>query len=99
MDTMSQNPGNTITLPLDLPEVKITAVQKNEHGDYIIMVESTKGYARFANIVVVKPQNYTPMEMSLKYAICLYWGIEYICAYGPSGMSVLIATGRPRLKS
>ena len=45
MDTMSQNSGNTLTFPLDLPEVKITEVKKNEHGDYSIIVESTKGYA------------------------------------------------------
>lgn len=45
MDTMSQNSGNTITFPLDLPDVKITGMKQNKHGDYIITVESTKGYA------------------------------------------------------
>jgi transposase len=37
--------GNTITLPLDLPNVKVTDTEKNEHNDYIITVESTRGYA------------------------------------------------------
>ncbi|MCD4739417.1 MAG: ISL3 family transposase [Anaerolineae bacterium] len=45
MNTMSQNSGNTITFPLDLPHVKITEMQKNEYGDYSITIESTKGYA------------------------------------------------------
>jgi len=36
---------NTITFPLDIPEVEITGAQVNEHGDYIIAVESTRGSA------------------------------------------------------
>ena len=36
---------NTITFPLDIPDVEVTGVQVNEHGDYIITVESTRGSA------------------------------------------------------
>jgi len=32
---------NTISLPLDIPNVTVTNVQQNERGDYIITVEST----------------------------------------------------------
>lgn len=45
MNATNQNSNNTITFPLDIPNVKITEVKKNEYGDYIITVESTKGYA------------------------------------------------------
>lgn len=36
---------NTISFPLDIPEVEVTGMQVNEHGNYIIMVESTRGSA------------------------------------------------------
>ena len=32
---------NTIALPLDIPNVKISKVSQNERGDYVITVEST----------------------------------------------------------
>ena len=32
---------NTISLPLDIPDVKVINVEQNERGDYIITVEST----------------------------------------------------------
>jgi transposase len=32
---------NTIALPLDIPNVKVTKVRQNEWGDYVITVEST----------------------------------------------------------
>jgi len=42
MDIRSRN---TISFPLDIPKVEVTGVQVNEHGDYIIKVESTRGSA------------------------------------------------------
>ena len=42
---MSSKSRNTISFPLDIPEVEVTGMQVNEHGDYIIMVESTRGSA------------------------------------------------------
>ena len=36
---------NLITLPLDIPEVEILSVNVNEHGDYIVTVESTQNSA------------------------------------------------------
>ena len=39
---MSTKSRNTITFPLDIPEVEVTGMQVNEHGDYIITVESTR---------------------------------------------------------
>ena len=32
---------NLISFPLDIPDVDVIRVEKNEHGDYIVMVEST----------------------------------------------------------
>jgi len=36
---------NLITLPLDIPNVEILSVDVNEHGDYIVTVESTQNSA------------------------------------------------------
>ena len=36
---------NLITLSLDIPEVEILSVNVNEHGDYIVTVESTQNSA------------------------------------------------------
>jgi transposase len=36
---------DTVSFPLDIPDVKVRSVQQNEQGDYIITVESTQGYA------------------------------------------------------
>jgi len=36
---------NLITLPLDIPDVEILSVNANEHGDYIVTVESTQNSA------------------------------------------------------
>lgn len=36
-------PRNTISLPLDIPDVEVTGMEINENGDYIITVESTRG--------------------------------------------------------
>ncbi len=36
---------NTISFPLDIPEVEVTGMQVNERGDYIIVVENTRGSA------------------------------------------------------
>jgi len=36
---------NLITLPLDIPDVEILGVAVNEHGDYIVTVESTQNSA------------------------------------------------------
>jgi transposase len=36
---------NLITLPLDIPEIEILSVNANEHGDYIVTVESTQNSA------------------------------------------------------
>jgi len=36
---------NLIRLPLDIPEVEILSVNVNEHGDYIVTVESTQNSA------------------------------------------------------
>ena len=33
---------NTISLPMDIPEVEVIDVQNNKHGDYIITVKSTQ---------------------------------------------------------
>ena len=40
---MSLKPRNMISLPLDIPDVEASSVHLNEHGDYIITVESTQG--------------------------------------------------------
>ncbi len=45
MSLANRKLGNTITLPLDIPNVKVIDTEKNEHNDYIITVESTQGYA------------------------------------------------------
>ncbi len=36
---------NLITFPLDIPEVEVISVETNEHGDYIVTVESTRNSA------------------------------------------------------
>jgi len=36
---------NLITFPLDIPEVEVVRVEINEHGDYIVTVESTRNNA------------------------------------------------------
>lgn len=45
MHSMGLKSRNMITFPLDIPDVEVTSVQVNEHGDYIITVESTQGSA------------------------------------------------------
>ena len=42
---MSIKSRNTITFPLDIPEVEVTGMEINEHGDFVITVESTRGSA------------------------------------------------------
>jgi transposase len=42
---MSIKRRNTILLPLDIPEVEVIGMEINEHGDYIITVESTRSSA------------------------------------------------------
>ena len=42
---MSIKSRNTISFPLDIPEVEVTGMQVKKNGDYIIMVESTRGSA------------------------------------------------------
>lgn len=40
-----QKSGNLITLPLDIPDIEIVSVNINEHGDYIVTVESRQNSA------------------------------------------------------
>jgi transposase len=41
LNIMGLKSRNTISLPLDIPNVQVISVQMNERGDYIITVEST----------------------------------------------------------
>jgi hypothetical protein len=45
---MDQNSGNTITFPLDLPDVKVTGMKKNKLGDYIITASVGRKHSAFA---------------------------------------------------
>jgi len=42
---MGIKPRNTISFPLDIPDVEVTGMEINEYGDYIITVESTRNSA------------------------------------------------------
>lgn len=45
MNIRGHKSHDTVSFPLDIPDVKVNSVHQNEHGDYIITVESTQGYA------------------------------------------------------
>lgn len=51
---------NLITLPLDIPEVEVISVEINEHGDYIVTVESMRNHAvcRSCGGRITKPNGY-----------------------------------------
>lgn len=42
MNLVGQKSSNMVSFPLDIPDVRILQVHQNNHGDYIITIESTK---------------------------------------------------------